>query len=397
MRITFLADKLNLSKGGSNYSLDLTAAKLSQRGHEVTVVTLNFIHDNDLPSQRPYSIVQDPVRKGGSKLRRARQIYSKLDRYDSGSDVLHVFNPAILPITGHYGSRRGRSPIVGRLNTYDIFCSNLSRMTATCFESCTIGRKFAHHDKNITGRLVKIPEYVFNTYPLPRLLSGADRLFALSPSVKHIYDSIGVDSELIEVVPNFYDPNFADSSDSRDLFDSTSFSVLYVGRLGKEKGVDLIIDSLNHVKEPSDFRIEIVGEGPYREALEQAAMRSPVPNRIQFHGWIENSDLPDFYKSADVFVHPGRWPEPFGRTILEAMQCGCYPIVSDIGAPPWIIGDSGSIFKRGNSRNLARNLELAKNNVDTQRDFSKRLRKFDPESVVNRIEVLYESVVSESA
>lgn len=45
MNVTLLRDKLNISSGGSNHSLDLLARRLSMRDHGVSVVTLNFIHE----------------------------------------------------------------------------------------------------------------------------------------------------------------------------------------------------------------------------------------------------------------------------------------------------------------------------------------------------------------
>ena len=56
MKIAIIADKLNISGGGSNFSLKLTAEKLVELGHEVTVVTVHFAHDNNLPEKYSFEV-----------------------------------------------------------------------------------------------------------------------------------------------------------------------------------------------------------------------------------------------------------------------------------------------------------------------------------------------------
>jgi len=58
-----------------------------------------------------------------------------------------------------------------------------------------------------------------------------------------------------------------------------------------------------------------------------------------------------------VFVHPGTLPEPFGLTVIEAMQHETVPVVSDCGAPPWIVGDAGLTFEWTDESDLADRLE----------------------------------------
>jgi glycosyltransferase involved in cell wall biosynthesis len=91
-----------------------------------------------------------------------------------------------------------------------------------------------------------------------------------------------------------------------------------------------------------------------------------------------------------VFVHPGRWPEPFGRTVLEAMQFHTPCIVSNVGAPPWIVDQSGLIFDNGDSEDLATKLKqiLIDEGLRSslQKQCGERIQKFQPDSVVDNIE-----------
>ncbi len=392
MKLGFVADKLNISQGGSNFSLDLIARSMADRGHEVTVMTVNFAHENDLPEDPVYDVLEVPL-QGGSRATDARGVYQRLTEYDDRFDLYHIFNPALHPIAGAY-RRRHATPVVGRLNTYDIFCTNLAMMDGECQKQCTVSQKFAHDAGDRTHRLANLPKYTFDTYALPRLLNQMDRLFALSPQVKQIYEDIGVGSDQFALIPNFYDPSFGVDSTSRLSFAGDQ-SVLYVGALKQHKGVDLLVESASNL--PAGVSIEIVGDGPERTPLAKQATELGVEDVVTFHGWVDHVDLPKYYRAADIFVHPGLWPEPFNRTILEAMQYSCPLVVSDVGAPPWAIGDCGETFERGNATALS--AALTKLLTDTDRfaacraQCPERLAEFSPERSVSLLEAEYMAVI----
>lgn len=394
MNITILCDKLNIDRGGSNHSLNLIAGQLAARGHAVSVVTLNFIHENSLPEDPPYTVITDPVERTTSP-QKAVEMYRKLSTYDDQSNIIHIFNPAILPVAGRYRNSGGSTPVVGRLNTYDTFCTNLNRMDASCFQRCSIARKFAHDDRPASEKLSSIPRYAFDTYSMPRLANGVDRFFALSPTVAEVYSEIGLDKDRIDVVPNCTDPSFGMTADEPNPFDPEVETILYVGRLDEQKGVDLLLTALSQLDDAIDCQLEIVGDGPHREQLERQASRLGRTEQVRFHGWVEYETLPTYYHHADLFVHPGRWPEPFGRTIIEAMQCGTPVVTSNIGAPPWIIDNKEAIFERDNPTDLGRTIaDVLSSPASCVTDlYRQRLQQFSPERVVSKIESKYNKLL----
>jgi len=393
LRIGFVADKLNVSQGGSNFSLDLIARTLAGRGHDVTVLTVHFAYENDLPPAPPYNVVETPL-DGGSRVADARGVYRRLQQFDDRFDIYHVFNPALHPIAGAY-RRRHDTPVVGRLNNYDIFCTNLARMDGTCHEHCTVGRKFTHSDKETGAKVGNLPKYTFDTYALPRLLSSMDRLFALSPQVSRIYSDIGVSEDRLVRVPNFYDPSFGTGAGGSRAFDHDR-SLLYVGAVKPHKGVDLLVDATAGL--PADVGVEIVGDGPQMADLERRAADLGVADRVTLHGRVDHDEIARYYRGADVFVHPGRWPEPFNRTVLEAMQCDCPLVVSDVGAPPWVVGDCGLVFDRGDAADLTRQLRTLLDDEERltalKTNCKERLETFAPERSVSLMEEQYHEFVS---
>jgi glycosyltransferase involved in cell wall biosynthesis len=79
-------------------------------------------------------------------------------------------------------------------------------------------------------------------------------------------------------------------------------------------------------------RLIFAGDGPLYAQLQAEASALGIASRVRFLGFVNQSQLPAIYKSADVMVLPSEY-EPFAVVVNEAMCCGCPVIVSDqVGA-----------------------------------------------------------------
>jgi glycosyltransferase involved in cell wall biosynthesis len=96
-------------------------------------------------------------------------------------------------------------------------------------------------------------------------------------------------------------------------------TVVYVGKLSREKGVHLLLAALRRL----NARGVIVGFGPERRALE-----SEAHERVLFTGALEHRHLAHLWPLADVSVTPSVFPEAFGMVAAEAASCGCPPLVA---------------------------------------------------------------------
>jgi glycosyltransferase involved in cell wall biosynthesis len=123
------------------------------------------------------------------------------------------------------------------------------------------------------------------------------------------------------VVPPTVDTSSFQSS--RRIQDSV-FTIGFAGRLSREKGVDQLVDALNHLN-VDNWRCIIAGVGDDAYVDQLKARADP---RISFPGWLSAAE---FFSEIDVVVSPARWPEPAGRTIAEAYAYGLPIIVSHLG------------------------------------------------------------------
>jgi glycosyltransferase involved in cell wall biosynthesis len=106
-----------------------------------------------------------------------------------------------------------------------------------------------------------------------------------------------------------------------------NFILLFVGRVGKEKNIDFLIEVVAKIiKVIPNVVFLIVGDGPYRDELQRKVKQRKVDHCIFFTGYIQREKLKHIYTCADVFIFASK-TEGQGLVIIESMQCGT-PVVA---------------------------------------------------------------------
>lgn len=134
--------------------------------------------------------------------------------------------------------------------------------------------------------------------------------------------------------------------------------ILFVGRLIPKKGVHTLIQACSLLPREVDYRLVIVGHGTFRPELENLARTLGIAERVQFVGFVQPEELPQWYLAADVFVLPSS--ETWGVVAIEALACGLPVILSDqTGCRPDVIEPDDqprSVFPFGDAAGLAQRL-----------------------------------------
>ena len=120
-------------------------------------------------------------------------------------------------------------------------------------------------------------------------------------------------------------------------------------------GNALWISSAHLLKRSSDALLVYAGDGAQRQELEREAAALGVTRRVRFLGFLNQSQGPPVYTSADLMVLPSEY-EPFGVVVNEASCCGCPVAASDhVGAARDLIVpvDSGLLYPCGDVRLLS--------------------------------------------
>lgn len=127
--------------------------------------------------------------------------------------------------------------------------------------------------------------------------------------------------------------------------------VLFVGRISKMKGLDILFKAAN-LYEKEDILTLIVGDGDYKEELNKIKDDLELKN-IVFLGNRSHKELNDIYNIADVLVLPSR-KEALPMVIIEALACGTPVVVTNLnGISKIVTKDLGLIFEMNNEKMLA--------------------------------------------
>jgi len=169
---------------------------------------------------------------------------------------------------------------------------------------------------------------------------------------------------------------FESSFDSRNL-------LVYSGQIIRGKGVDVLLESL--AKITTHFEAVIIGDGNHRAHCERLSRRLGLNHRVHFTGFVPQSELKIYHRTASVAVVSSVWPEPFGAVGLEAMRCGL-PVVGfeSGGIGEWLIdGETGYLVPwmdreqyAGRIEALLRNKKLARTMGENGRELSERRFSF---------------------
>jgi glycosyltransferase involved in cell wall biosynthesis len=212
------------------------------------------------------------------------------------------------------------------------------------------------------GLVVLAVQNIFKRYPPP--FSGIQR-FVLATARAAVTNS-GEATATLErrgfrgpffakpLTTDLRPPSDAQRAAVRVRYGMTGTTFGFVGRLVKEKGVDVFLDALARVP---NARGLLVGDGPERAELATRAERLGITDRVAFTGAREPEEATALIGALDALVLPSRtmpnWSEQFGRVLVEAMACGTPLVASASGAIPEVVGDAGLLVAEGRPDDLA--------------------------------------------
>jgi len=143
------------------------------------------------------------------------------------------------------------------------------------------------------------------------------------------------------IIPNGVDTqNYKPEGPVRKEFCDGKLNILFVGRLEERKGVADLIHACSLVKEDfRDFRLIIVGPGLQRRYQYELLAKRLLPDQVVFTRFVPFDELPQYYRTADIFCAPANGGESFGIVLLEAMASGKPVVATDIAGYAGVMTD----------------------------------------------------------
>jgi glycosyltransferase involved in cell wall biosynthesis len=144
----------------------------------------------------------------------------------------------------------------------------------------------------------------------------------------------------------------------------------FVGRLVREKGVDVLLRAAAQLARERKFRLKIIGDGPEREKLKALVNELNLLYVVEFFGWVQEPDLSAIIGDCAGIIMPSMCEEAAPLSAIEQMMRGKLIIASDIGGLSEMVGSTGLKFPAGNAHSLARCMELAIDDLELRRALS---------------------------
>ena len=331
-------------EGGAEFSVQILAENLANKGHEVAVLSMDGNPSDNI--SRPEIINGVKVYRSYSKSIYRRRI--KKDKSHLSDKILNgllsVYNPKM---------NRDVKKIIQLFNPNIIHTQNLVSMSYWIWKYAhKIGVPVVHTLRDYwlldpttnigqSPTMLVIPFRIYHRY-----LSNKYVSVVTSPSNRtlEIFKDKGyfVNCEGIRIVNaiSFSNEILKNSLSEKRQRKGKKVNFMYAGKLAENKGVKVLVEAF--IKSNTDANLIMCGDGDLKNwIIEQNYCN------IKLMGKLEQSQLFKEYKKADVLIVPSLWEEPFGRIVIEGAQYGLPIIGSDRGGIPEIIKELefGSIYK----------------------------------------------------
>ena len=278
---------------------------LSAKGHEVRILTLSesshsYVRDNvtyigSVSAEKVYPKARIRVKSANSRCIR--------DLIDWHPDIVHSQSEFSIFTLGRMIAQECGVPLI---HTYHTVYENYTHYFSPNVKA---GKKFA-------------------AWFSRHVLMSVDRVIAPSEKVRQMLRSYHVEQK-IDVIPTGISLNeFAEKPSDAWIMEKKeafgipqdNFVLVCIGRLAKEKNIDELLTFMTELSQ-RNISLLLIGDGPYRDRLEQIAACSGATAQVVFTGMIHTDEIKAYYHLGDVFVNAST-SETQGLTYFEALASG---------------------------------------------------------------------------
>jgi 1,2-diacylglycerol 3-alpha-glucosyltransferase len=388
MKIAIMSQSYPPMVSGAAIFAEQLATHIAERGHTVLVQAASEQRTPYRSCQPNLSVerfrsYRNPLRVGQRfSLWPHRQITTGLAGFSP--DLIHIHDPFQFGLSGLAFGRSYRIPVVYTIHQLPWFISAY----------LPVGRG--------GKRMMETALWRYGRW----VLSRCSRVAVGSPTIAEMVSAqIGIDPQVISIGIDLDTFSPAPSSSSEGFFLRTwlgipegSPIILHVGRLDQEKQVDRVIQAARLAMQQTQAHLLIVGDGTERGRLTQLCSQLGIAARCHFTGYISRTEVPAFYRLANVFVTTSEI-EIQGMVVLEAAASALPIIAVRASSLPEIVhdGQNGFLLQPGDLAGMADRLvelvqypELARKMGESSR---KMVECHASEKTFDAYEALYRTVL----
>lgn len=379
-----LVNKFFYPKGGAEKVLIDTGKLLESRGHKVIFFSMH--NEKNLSTEYSKYFVSNigyekmPLRT--ALFAAARMLYSiqarkKIEELIRAEkpDIAHLHNiyhqisPSIL-----HSLKKFKVPSVMTLHDCKLCCAQYQMIANNSICEACRGNTYYHcflkaciKGSRLTSLLNMIEMYLHHN--ILHIYDLIDCFISPSKFLKDEVEKMGFTGRKMVVLPNMLKVE-----DFNPSYGCKGNSIIYFGRLSKEKGLLTLIDA---VKKINNINLNIAGEGPMRMTLEDKIKKEKITN-VNLLGYKAQNELNIIIRNSLFAVCPSEWFENNPRSVIEAFALGKPVIGARIGGMAELItnGKTGLTFKAGDVADLRAKIEYLLTKPDKIEEMGRNARVF---------------------
>ncbi|MCL5440961.1 MAG: glycosyltransferase [Candidatus Marsarchaeota archaeon] len=297
-------------------------------------------------------------------------------------DIIHAHTPFMMGSAALLAAKVNKTPIVGSFHTLFTNSSVIKEYTSSNRLAQRLAKKYAW----------SYARWFYN---------NMDGVIAPSNAVAALLERKGMAN--VHTIPNSIDLKRFDSSTGpgklrKELAGGHGNVVLYVGRISREKKLEVAIKAAQKLKKRNGPAFVFIGTGPALDYYKGMASRLRLDDTVKFLGFVDNKMLPKYYAAGDLLCMPSTF-ETQGIVALEAMAMGKPVVGADYLALKELIsnGRNGEKFRPGDWNGCARKIEKVINNIDSYNEMIKTAKQFSTGKVTTDLLDFYRGVMANSS
>jgi len=234
-------------------------------------------------------------------------------------------------------------------------------------------------------------------------IENSDRVLAVSKEMRDdILKHFTIPEEKVTVLHNGIDLNKYKNRGKGDALAKYGVDfpyILFVGRLSRQKGITVLIDAMERLKQ--NMKLVILASSPDTPEIENEVAESVKgkDNIVWINKMLPENELIQFYSNASLFACPSIY-EPFGIINLEAMACNVPVVASAVGGIKEVVvdGETGLLVSPDKPQELADAMDELLGDKDMCRRLGENGRRrvetmFSWESIAKKLIAIYEDIL----
>lgn len=392
MKILLIYNRYRYSGGEDTYFASLCNL-LRSRGHSVIEYTKS---SDDIPNNV------------GARIQTGLGLFVNNQMTEELTEIIKTHRPEIAQVQNIYPLMNPSLyrlfhsfsiPIIQRISNYRYLCPKMSlfRDGKICTEC--IGKKIMY------------PSMIHGCYNNSRLASTAFSLSHWMHSIRGAYDHIDaflfpseyartlyttnaeVPQEKTYVVPSFYQ----EPEKKRTIRNDGKY-ILFVGRLTEEKGIDLLLETMESIPH---IRLLVIGDGPMKRRVLHA---SEQKGNIVYKGHLPKAEIISYMRRSQFVVTPSKWYDVLPNVLIEsfankkAVVAPCFGVFEDLVED----GKTGLHYEYNNKVDLGDKIKRLYDDESLtkilgENAYSEYERQYTSERHYKNLMSLYETILSHKA